>query len=240
VADVRREAKQLRTRAEKLRDRLADRVRETLDQIEQAIPAAGVGTQPPARGDATLEAFLTEVIEDVDGYWTTTLRAADLPEPRVRYVWLAPGRRVATGCGHVADDGAAFYCPSDDTIYVAQRFAAQILRRGGDFGVAYVIAHEYAHNVQQELGWFSAGRRVAVKPFELQADCMAGTWGNSVYRAGKIDNADVQEAMRTAYAVGDFDRLNPQHHGTPTERRDAWLRGYRSGDPSACQVYVPT
>ena len=140
----------------------------------------------------------------------------------------------------LADDDAAFYCPADDTIYVAQRFADRILGRGGDFGLAYVIAHEYAHNVQQELGWFRQGRELAVRPFELQADCMAGAWGNSVYRAGRLTPGDVEEAMRTAYAVGDFDRLDPQHHGTPEERREAWLRGYRSGDPSACQVYVPT
>jgi predicted metalloprotease len=240
VAEVRREAKQLRTRAERLRDRLADRVRETLDQIKQAIPAAGINTRPPTRGDATMEQFLTEVIKDVDGYWTKTLRAAGLREPRVSYVWLPRGARQGTGCGHAADDSAAFYCPSDDTIYVAEAFAQQILDGGGDFGLAYVLAHEYAHNIQQELGWFTEGRQVAVKPFELQADCMAGSWGNSVYRRGRLKQGDVEEAMRTAYAVGDFDRLNPQHHGTPTERRDAWLRGYRSGDPSVCQAYVPT
>src|SRR5215212_8368442 len=221
VEQVRKEAEQLRTRAERLRDRLAKRVRETLDKIEQAIPAAGPLTQPPRRGDASL-------------------KAADLPAPRVSYTWIPPGSRVGTGCGHVAGDDAAFYCPSDDTIYLAEAFADQVLHGGGDFGLSYVVAHEYAHNVQQELGWFRAGRQVAVKPFELQADCLAGTWGNSVYQRGRLKPGDVEEALRTAYAVGDFDRLNPQHHGTPVERRDAWLRGYRSGDPSSCQAYVPT
>src|SRR5215212_760735 len=115
VEQVRKEARQLRTRAERLRDRLAKRVRETLDRINQAIPAAGPATQPPQRGDATLEEFLTTVIKDVDGYWTTTLKAADLPEPRVAYVWLPRGSRTRTGCGNIAADDAAFYCPSDDT-----------------------------------------------------------------------------------------------------------------------------
>jgi len=102
-----------------------------------------------------------------------------------------------------------------------------------------VIAHEYAHNVQQELGWFDAGFKLTtVAPFELQADCMAGAWGYAVYQEGKLEDTDVEEAVDTAYAVGDFDRTNPQHHGTPEERRDAWLLGFRRGDPSSCSRFV--
>ena len=249
---IRENARDLRGRAERLRDRLAERVRETLDQLEKAIPSAGDLTRPPRRGDATLEAFLSEVLRSVDRYWTATLRASDIEEPRVGYRWIAVGDRVLTGCRHIADDDAALYCPADDTIYIGQDFAGGILkgirddfpgqqagqgRAIGDFGVAYIVAHEYAHNIQQELGLFQQGRRLAAKPFELQADCMAGSWGNSVYRAGKLKPGDVEEELSTAKAVGDFEYLSPQHHGTPDERREAWLRGYRSGDPSACRVY---
>jgi hypothetical protein len=63
---------------------------------------------------------------------------------------------------------------------------------------------------------------------------MAGLWGNSVYRAGKLQPGDVQEAISTVMAVGDFDLNNPQHHGTPEQRRAAWLIGYESGDPARC------
>jgi predicted metalloprotease len=241
LEEVRQKAKDLREEADQLRKRLADRVRETLDRVTQQIPAAGPATRPPERRNATLDQFLTAVLDDVDAYWTTTLTAADLPAPRVGHMWLGAGERVRTGCGNIAGADAAFYCPADDTIYVSEVFAARIARGGGgDFGLAYVVAHEFAHDVQQELGWFAQGRQVAVKPFELQADCMAGNWANSVYRAGRIEPGDVEEAQRTAFAVGDFDRSNPQHHGTPVERRDAWLLGYRTGHPSACRVYVPT
>jgi predicted metalloprotease len=160
-----------------------------------------------------------------------------------------------TGCGVAADDSAAFYCPADDTIYIAQEFAAKLWngvsgdfpgeragygRAVGDFGVAYVVAHEYAHNVQQELGLYTLSPRTGAKPFELQADCMAGLWSNSVYREGRLGPGDVEEAMSTASAAGDFDYNNAQHHGTPDERREAWLLGYRTGDPSICQRFVPT
>jgi predicted metalloprotease len=201
-----------------------------------------------------MEEFLTAVLDNVDGYWSATFKKAGLPDPQVKHVWVEPGKPVPTACGTKADDNAAFYCSADDTIYVAVRFASQILRgvrhdlpgerfgQGhavGDFGVAYVVAHEFAHNLQYELGWFQAFQTLSATPFELQADCMAGVWGNAVYREGLIQPGDVGEAISTAAAVGDFDTLNPQHHGTPAERVDAWLTGYRSGDPAVCQAYLP-
>ncbi len=255
--EVRKEARQLRRRAEKLSERVAERVRKILDDIEKAVPRAGPGTRSPsARGRTevgTIDAFLTDVLGSVDEYWTRTLTASDLPEPRVSYLWVPPGDRVRSGCGAVADDRAAFYCPADDTIYLAQNLAARLYagltddfpgqragygRAVGDFGVAYIVAHEYAHNLQTELGVFAQTAEGSSKPFELQADCMAGLWGNSVYRAGKVKPGDIDEAMGTALAVGDFDYGNENHHGTPEERRDAWLTGFESGRPGDCTRFV--
>lgn len=50
---------------------------------------------------------------------------------------------------------------------------------------------------------------------------MAGSWGNSVYRAGKVKPGDVEKALGTVKPVGDFEYLSPQHTGRPTrdERR---------------------
>jgi uncharacterized protein len=232
------------------RDRLIERFEQILGEIERAIPEARE-TNPRVRRDANSDIgqFMTDVIESVDVYWTETLRANDLPEPRVTYAWVPPGRSLRSACG-LADDAAAFYCPADDTIYVAEAFAAALWegvlrglpgesqgRAAGDFGVAYVIAHEYAHNLQQEFGVFSRPSPTA-EPFELQADCFAGAWGNSVYRQGLFDDRDVQEAINTALAVGDFDESNAQHHGTPSERREAWLLGFETGDPGACERYI--
>ncbi|HYF28004.1 MAG TPA: neutral zinc metallopeptidase [Baekduia sp.] len=279
LSDAQREAERLRDRAlearervERTRDRLRDireearrvgdelaqKVRDALDDLQQAVPRATPATQPPRvqgrSGTTTIDAFLTETLRSVDRYWTQTFAASDLPEPRVRFSWVPPNRVARSACGEPADDQAAFYCPADDTIYVGQVLAAGVYRgvvRGfpgeqagqgraaGDFGVAYLVAHEYAHNLQQELGFFSSGRRGGqARPFELQADCMAGLWGSSVYRAGLLQEGDVQEAMDTALAVGDFEVGSQQHHGTPTERRDAWLLGFESGTPADCSAFV--
>jgi predicted metalloprotease len=258
TAEVRSEARRLRDRARRARARIRARVERILDDLEKSVPRAGPTTRAPsAEGQTertTIDDFLTTVIKSVDAYWTQTLSASGQPEPNVAYTWVKPGRPVRSACGAVADDRAAFYCPADDTIYVAQVLASQLYqgvaegfpgqqagygRAVGDFGVAYIVAHEYAHNLQQELGFFrTGGRGRSTRPFELQADCMAGLWGNSVYRAGKLQPGDVEEAMDTALAVGDFDYGNEQHHGTPEERRDAWLLGFRRGDPSACARLV--
>jgi uncharacterized protein len=63
--------------------------------------------------------------------------------------------------------------------------------------------------------------------------------GNSAYREGALDDGDIQEAMDTALAVGDFDFGNAQHHGTPEQRLEAWVTGFKSGDPSDCGRFVP-
>jgi uncharacterized protein len=255
---VRERAQDVRERIERERDRLAQRVRDVLDDLRKAVPQATPQTRPPATEGRTeagrVDAFLTDVLRSVDRYWTRTLRAGGQPAPRVSYLWVAPGDIVPTGCGVAADESAAFYCPADDTIYVSEVLAADLWngvannfpgeRAGyghavGDFGLAYVVAHEYAHNVQSELGFYRLNPRAGVKPFELQADCMAGLWGNAVYREGRLQPGDVEEAISTATAAGDFDYFNAQHHGTPDERRQAWLRGYRSGDPNVCARYTP-
>jgi uncharacterized protein len=248
----------LRERAEQARERLKQRVHEVLDDLRKAVPEATPQTRPPAsRGrteTARVEGYLLEVLRSVDAYWTRTLTAAGRPEPRVAYVWVRPGDILRTGCGVAADDSAAFYCPGDDTVYVAVVLASRLWRgiandfpgeqagyghAVGDFGLAYVVAHEYAHDVQQELGLYSQSPRLGAEPFELQADCMAGLWGNSVYREGRIQQSDIEEALSTAAAAGDFDYGNVQHHGTPDQRRAAWLDGFRSGDPAVCARYVP-
>jgi predicted metalloprotease len=255
--DARRELREERARIEAEVRRIRERIDELIGQLEQVVPRAE-RTSPDveARGrteGTTVDAFLTDVLENVDAYWTRTFAANGLPEPRVRYAWVEPGRVLRTGCGAPADDNAAFYCPADDTIYIAQRFAAALYagvlrglpgeasggRAAGDFGVAYIVAHEYAHNLQDELDLFSLARSNSSKPFELQADCLAGAWGSSVYAEGRLQPGDIEEAVGTALAVGDFDISSANHHGTPEERRAAWLAGFEGADPSVCARYVP-
>jgi hypothetical protein len=256
--DVEERVGDARDEFERRRERFGKRIREVLGDLERLFerPAR---TSPTVRSrgrnaPTTIEAFLTDVLGDVDRYWTRTFKEAGLPEPRVRYHWIAPGNFAVPACGTPVDDSVALYCPADDTIYIGQQFAADLYegvldnlpgeaagygRAAGDFAVAYVVSHEYAHNLQQELGIFDNSVSPNARPFELQADCMAGTWAYSVYAEGDLQPGDIEEAGNAALAVGDFDVGNAQHHGTPEERRDALLAGFRSGDPSVCERYLP-
>jgi len=242
---------------EERRERYGERIDEVLAEVEQVVPEAET-TDPAMRSQGntepgTIDDFMTGVLTNIDEYWTKTFAAADLPAPSVNFVSVVPGSRQPTACGEAADDSAAFYCPVDDTIYVAQQFAAALYegvvsglpgeragfgRAAGDFAVAYVLAHEYAHNLQQELGVFDNAIGGSAKPFELNADCLSGTWAHSVFEQGLLEDGDIEEATNAALAVGDFDVANEQHHGTPVERRDALLTGYESGDPGQCNRYL--
>jgi predicted metalloprotease len=206
----------------------------------------------------TMEQFLTAVTTDVDAYWTKVFQSSDLPEPRVGYNWIPAGQTAASACGDESGrlgDSAAAYCPRDDTISISQKFATDIYtgaldralpgssqgygRTAGDFSVAYIVAHEYGHQVQDELGLFRTyDGQVPTMGFELQADCYAGTWANSAYRDNRLEDGDVQEALDAALAVGDFNAADPHHHGTPEQRAEAWRTGFDTGQPSACSRYL--
>src|SRR5829696_1913972 len=205
---------------------------------QSSAKAADVSGDPQ-----TMNEFLTAVTTDVDAYWTKAFEDAGLPEPRVGYSWSPP------------DQSMAAYSPQDDTIYISEQFATAIYDGAldqqlpgssqgyggtvGDFAVAYIVAHEYGHQIQDELGLFEKyGGQVPTMAFELQADCYAGTWAQSASREQRLEDGDVQEAVDAALAVGDFDTDNPNHHGTPEQRKEAWSRGFEAGDPSACDAYL--
>jgi len=205
-----------------------------------------------------MDQFLSAVTKDVDTYWTKTFKDSGLPEPRVSYKWIPAGQTAASACGDAdgtLGDSAAAYCSGDDTIYISEKFATDIYngaldqalpgssqgygRTVGDFSVAYIVAHEYGHQVQDELGLFQKyGQQLPTMAFELQADCYAGTWAKSAYEENRLEDGDVQEALDAALAVGDFDANNPAHHGTPAQREGAWNSGFEAGDASSCSRYL--
>jgi predicted metalloprotease len=226
-----------------------------------AAPSSGstaqnliLGSQDSAQPQ-NMDQFLTAVTKDVDAYWTKAFAGSGLPEPKVSYEWIPAGETAASACGDESGtlgDSAAAYCPGDDTIYISEKFATDIYngaldqalpgssqgygRTVGDFSVAYIVAHEYGHEVQDELGVFD--QQLPTMAYELQADCYAGTWAKSAYDENRLEDGDVQEALDAALAVGDFDASNPGHHGTPEQREAAWNSGFETGDPSACDTYL--
>ena len=229
---------------------------ETTTTSESVAPDL-VGLDPAQKGDKspiapnyrpgnyrTMSQFLTVSLNRVDAFWTQVYRNSGItPAPFVRYHWLPQGKSVRHKCtGPPTDDDTASFCPADDTIYIALKIARDFWQGflgekrakvyPGAFGLAYVVAHEYAHNVQSEFGISSTGP--TVKRQELQADCLAGVFANSEYYAGALDAGDVEGAISEADFLGDFQYTDPGHHGTPEERAAAWRLGYNTGQPDRC------
>ena len=216
-----------------------------------AIPAA----EDPERD---LKDFSAYVFTDAQRTWQQTFKDAGRPYERAKLVLYRGG--VSTGCGDASSAVGPFYCPADQNVYLDLSFygdMAQRLGARGDFAWAYVIAHEVGHHVQKELGTSDEVRRLSRDNpdqanelsvrLELQADCFSGVWAHSVYKEGKLEEGDVQEATRAAAAVGDDrlqrqagGRINPDSftHGTSEQRARWFEEGRDNGDPADCDTFA--
>lgn len=160
---------------------------------------------------------------------------------------------VQSACGGASSAVGPFYCPGDSKVYVDLSFFDELSRRfgaSGDFAMAYVIAHEVGHHVQNLLGTSAKVARLrqqlsegeynkySVK-LELQADFYAGVWAHYIQGKGYLEAGDVEEALRAANAIGD-DRLQKQAqgyvvpesftHGTSQQRMYWFQKGLQTGD----------
>jgi predicted metalloprotease len=118
----------------------------------------------------------------------------------------------------------AFFCPTDRTIWLNDLLLVGFAARFGDFAVATVVAHEYAHVLQLRAGVF--GQALPTLDIELHADCLAGLFAHTEQAAGRLTGADASAARAGLQAVGDTDLDSPDHHGTPAQRASAWSRGF--------------
>ena len=159
---------------------------------------------------------------------------------------------VQTACGGASAASGPFYCPGDQKVYMDLTFFEELRKRfgarGGDFAIAYVMAHEVGHHVQNLLGTASKVRQLQQQgnqteanelsvALELQADFYAGVW--AYYNDKYLQEGDIEEALSAANAVGDdaiqkrtSGRVNPDSftHGTSEQRKKWFMKGYRSGD----------
>lgn len=164
-----------------------------------------------------------------------------------------------SGCGGAQASTGPFYCPADQRAYLDTAFFAYMARElgaGGDFAAAYVIAHEVAHHIQQELGILGEANRIRAASsqtrsneisvmIELQADCFSGVWASRL--EGVLEPGDLEEALNAAERIGDDylqaragRAVNPHTftHGTSAQRQRWFTIGYNSGDPNACDTFA--
>lgn len=169
---------------------------------------------------------------------------------------------TASPCGAASGASGPFYCPGDRKIYLDTDFFSTMQNRlgaGGDFAMAYVVAHEVAHHVQNELGILGQANearaqssqadsnRISVM-IELQADCLSGVWARGVHEEfGAIERGDFEEALNAARAIGDdtLQRNAGQRpmphtftHGTSEQRARWFYTGLETGDMNACNTFA--
>jgi predicted metalloprotease len=187
-----------------------------------------------------LKQFVGFVFDDVQKTWHK-----QMPDYRNTHLVLFRNS-TASACGTASTAVGPFYCPVDRKVYIDLSFYEQLRRRfgaPGDFAQAYVIAHELGHHVQNQLGLMGKGPPDSIH-IELQADCLAGAWGQDANARGLLEIGDVDEALNAAAQIGD-DTLQKKEtghvqpetwtHGSSAQRVASFKKGYEGG-AKACGI----
>lgn len=222
--------------------------------LEQSNQQQGTEVTTEARPLTPEEVELGKFVKTVFAYnedtWNKVLSDNNIDYRLPKMVLFTDA--VETACGSASAASGPFYCPGDEKVYMDLNFFQELKTRfgakGGDFAIAYVIAHEVGHHVQNVLGTSGKvhqlqqrsneveGNKLSVA-LELQADFYAGVWAkqNQQY----LDADDIDEALSAAQAVGDDaiqtrmqGYVNPDSftHGTSEQRKYWFMKGYKTGD----------
>lgn len=227
--------------------------------LMQQLGGAGAPqeTSAPAgpRPDDELARFVSVVLKDTEDVWHKLFPEQLNRRYREPVLVLFDGQ-VQSACGFSSAASGPFYCPADQKLYIDLSFYKQLndyFQAPGDFAMAYVVAHEVGHHVQNLLGITrevqSRRGRISQEQYnelsvrlELQADFLAGVWAHHAQEMKKIlEEGDIQEAMTAAQAIGD-DRIQMRSrgyvvpesftHGTSEQRMRWFQKGLRTGDLS--------
>lgn len=195
--------------------------------------------------------FVSTVFADTEDIWTKIFEENNLGTYEQPKMVLFTGS-VETACGGASSASGPFYCPGDKKVYMDLAFFEELRTRfgakGGDFAIAYVVAHEVGHHVQTILGTSGKVRKLQQTKseteanklsvcLELQADFYGGLWAH--YNQKYLEEGDIEEALSAAHAVGD-DAIQTKTqgqvvpdsftHGTSEQRKKWFMKGFKTGD----------
>ncbi|MFB5946709.1 KPN_02809 family neutral zinc metallopeptidase [Albibacterium profundi] len=229
--------------------------------LSQVIPpemmqGGGQGTEQTVElteKEKQMGEFVSVVLADTEDVWGKIFQENGMTYQNPKLVLFS--NAVNTGCGGASAASGPFYCPADQTVYMDLVFFDELKSRfgakGGDFAIAYVIAHEVGHHVQNLLGTSGETQRAMQSSstedanqlsvaLELQADFYAGVWTHYNQDLNNmLEPGDIEEALSAANAVGDDtiqERMQGHAnqetftHGTSEQRMQWFTRGYETGD----------
>ena len=215
-------------------------------------PATESGPVTASPEEEAMANFVSVVLAGTEDVWTGIFKESNLTYRQPTLVLYRD--QVQSACGYASGASGPFYCPGDEKVYIDLAFFDELKTRlgaYGDFAIAYVVAHEIGHHVQNLLGILNEvnGQRSRMDQvnankllvrLELQADFLAGMWAHYDQKMfNSIEAGDIEEAMNAAASVGD-DVLQKRYqgrvipdaftHGSAAQRKEWFRRGYTTGD----------
>jgi predicted metalloprotease len=218
----------------------------------QGTTATESGTVTASPEEEAMKNFVSVVLAGTEDVWTKIFQQSNMTYQKPTLVLFRD--QVQSACGYATGASGPFYCPGDQKVYLDLAFFDELKTKfgaNGDFAVAYVIAHEIGHHVQDQLGILNKvnsersrssetrSNDLSVRT-ELQADFLAGMWAHYDQQMfNSLETGDIEEAMNAASSVGD-DVLQKRYqgrvipdsftHGTAAQRKEWFRKGYTSGD----------
>lgn len=233
--------------------------------VSQFIDLDGTGQQSAQSqtltpADERAATFVSVTLADTEEVWADVFRTQVGQAYRPPTLVLFKGQ-TQSACGGASAATGPFYCPPEQKAFLDTAFFTTLedrLGAGGDFAAAYVVAHEIAHHVQNELGILGQANQVRARVsatesneisvrIELQADCFSGIWANAAEeKFGSLERGDIAEAMNAARQIGDDtlqrnagQTVQPHTftHGTSEQRARWFARGFNSGNLGDCDTF---
>lgn len=195
--------------------------------------------------------FVSVVLADTEEVWSQVFAEEGMEYEEPTLVLFTGS--VESACGTAGASVGPFYCPGDQNLYIDLSFYEELQQQfqaPGDFAMAYVVAHEVGHHVQNLLGVMDEVQpmrsrlseeeynKLQVK-LELQADYLSGVWAHHAQGMGYLEEGDLEEALTAASAVGD-DTIQQQSreyvvpesftHGTSEQRKKWFYKGFDAGN----------
>jgi len=220
--------------------------------IEQTGSGTSSGPVVATEEENQMAQFVSVVLADTEEVWGKIFAESGATYRQPTLVLFRD--QVQSACGYATAASGPFYCPTDEKVYIDLSFCDDLQQKYGaygDFAVAYVIAHEIGHHVQNLMGILEEvnakrsrlsevrANQLTVR-LELQADFLAGVWAHYADEMfNSLEAGDIEEALNAASSIGD-DVLQKKYqgrvvpdaftHGTAAQR-SGWLRkGWETGD----------
>ncbi len=191
--------------------------------------------------------YLNDLTACLMRVWAVTLSQAgySMHRPSVT-MYSGP---FQSACGRIEDTYNAFFCSGDQQIYwgvnLARIFAPQ--RQTTRLVFDYVLGHEFGHAVQFRTGILASANAYRARygiespqaqtysrRVELQADCLAGIFMNSIALSRGYSAADRRLHVQLA---GDIGAAPGGSHGIPASRRTWTTRGLATVRIGQCNTF---